>query len=168
MCGNRETKNQAGNIKRMKNETRKNTQGVGARGRQWPRPTRTRPRGQRKDKGKQGDSLIDRDRERQGERVRERAYICLTQHKNESKSYKKKSRVCVRRGNMLRTSLAGAATQKDSSMAIPKFQAKVLDQKQQQKQQQQWSRMMRCECRANISTLRALIPTLSPQRGLSE
>lgn len=77
MCGAAAEKNQAGNIKRMKNEP------ASVAERQWPRPTR---QAQGPTKG-----------QRQTGRLIDRAYICLTQHKNESKSYKKKKRkVCVR------------------------------------------------------------------------
>lgn len=157
MCGAAVEKNQAGNIKRMKNGMKKLSERASEAERQWPRPTR---QAQGPTKG-----------QRQTGRLIDRAYICLTQHKNESKSYKKKPkcvRACVctcewnmRRGKTLRTSLAGA--QKDSSMAIPKLQAKVWTS----------SRMMRrVQSKHKYGTSRRrgtlTIPTLSPQRGLSQ
>lgn len=82
MCGAAAEKNQAGNIKRMKNGMKKLSERASEAERQWPRPTR---QAQGPTKG-----------QRQTGRLIDRAYICLTQHKNESKSYKKKSKVCAR------------------------------------------------------------------------
>lgn len=160
MCGAAAEKNQAGNIKRMKNGMKK-IERVSERAsegeRQWSRPTR---QAQGPTKG-----------QRQTGRLIDRAYICLTQHKNESKSYKKNqsvcARVCVQRmkhaqGKTLRTSLAGA--QKDSSMAIPKLQAKVWTSTRMMRRVQSKHKYGTSRRRRGTLT----IPTLSPQRGLSQ